>query len=100
MSSPGCTVYSNTRDALPLPEAYVAFLGVPLKFRFSFGSLPCTTKTGLLNVALKLRSLPAPYVPLATRAVTLCRNGLMPSTAMSLWYERDPGSPGFGSLQL
>ena len=93
-------MYSNTSDALPLPLAYVAFLYVPAKSRFSFGSLPCATKTGSLKLALKLRVLPAPYVPLATRAVTLCRNGLMPSILMVVRpSESDPGLPGFGRMQ-
>ena len=77
----------------------MAFLYVPSKSRVSIGSLPCTTKTGSLKLALKLRFLPAPYVPFATPAVTLSKSGAIPSTMMAPCPRSEFEAPGFGRVQ-
>ena len=85
--SPDCTLYSNTSDALPLPLAYVAFLGVPVKLRVS--TAPGSTETSSLKFALTYTSVPPGYVPLAMSAVTLCTTGRMPSTIMDFPSESE-----------
>ena len=49
---------------------------------------------------MKIRCLPAPYVPLAVTAVTLCRSGRIPSIMIFAPAESDPGLPGLASQQL
>ena len=85
--SPDCTSYQNTSDALPLPLAYMAFLGVPVKLRAS--TAPGPTETSSLKFALTYTPVLAGYVPSAMSAVTLCTTGRMPSTMMDFPSESE-----------